>query len=179
MNARRKARPAQPGKAAGRAPHASALTAVPAGNGQWRLVHPRCAQDRAEDIANVEQMLDAGEVEIATDELRWLLEGCTELVKAHRLLGEIAMADGDLKLARGHLGYAYRVGLKAIERSRMDGTLPYMLAENRDLHEAAKGLAWCLRKLGKRRMASDVADTMLRWDPTDPLGVRAWQAGDE
>ena len=44
----------------------------------WELVHPRCALERAEDIEEVDQMVENGEMEIAVDELRWLLGGCSE-----------------------------------------------------------------------------------------------------
>ena len=41
----------------------------------WELLHPQCAGDRAEDLEEVQKMIDAGEAEIATDELRRLLNG--------------------------------------------------------------------------------------------------------
>ena len=33
--------------------------------GEWQLVHPHCAQERQEDLEEVQQMLDAGEIDIA------------------------------------------------------------------------------------------------------------------
>ena len=39
-------------------------------NDVWEFLHPRCALDRAEDIEEVETMFEAGEGEIAKDELR-------------------------------------------------------------------------------------------------------------
>ncbi len=63
-------------------------------------------------------MVAAGETEIARDELRWLLSECHDFLAAHKLLGDLALADNDVRLARGHFGYAYQIGLKAIERSR-------------------------------------------------------------
>src|SRR5262245_53817937 len=86
--------------------------------GAWELVHPRCAQARAEDIEEVHKMIAAGETEIARDELRWLLDECHDFIEAHTLLGDLALAENDLKLARGHYGYAYQLGLKAIERTK-------------------------------------------------------------
>jgi hypothetical protein len=65
---------------------------------EWELVHPTCAQERALDLDEVRDMLDAGETQIAIDELRWLLEDCHEFLAAHRLLGELALGEDDLKL---------------------------------------------------------------------------------
>lgn len=120
-------------------------------------------------------MLAAGENEIAIDELRWLLDGCGDFIAAHRLLGELALADGDLKLARGHFGYAYEIGLSALPPRGFEGPLPYRLAANQALLESAKGLAWCLHELGKPKLARRVLGQLLLLDPSDPLGVRAWQ----
>jgi tetratricopeptide (TPR) repeat protein len=141
----------------------------------WELVHPRCALERSEDLEEVQQMLDAGEVDVAIDELRWLLNGCSDFVAAHRLLGELAMADGDLKLARAHFGYAYNIGVSALPPQGLPGPLPYRFPVNQGFFEAAKGLAWCLHELDKRERALGVLEQMLTCDPTDPLGVKAWQ----
>src|SRR5438552_1953622 len=45
-------------------------------SGGWRFLHPRCALERAEDLEEIATMLEQGEAEIATDELRWVLSGC-------------------------------------------------------------------------------------------------------
>lgn len=140
----------------------------------WELVHPRCALERREDLEEVEAMLAAGETEIAVDELRWLLDGCGDFVAAHRLLGEQALAEGDVRLARGHFGYAYEIGLSAMPERGLDGPLPYRLPTNRAFLESAKGLAWCLGQLGKRRLGRRVIEQLLKCDPTDPLGVKGW-----
>lgn len=139
---------------------------------QWKLVHPRCAREREDDLAEVRQMLEAGEAEVAIDELRWLLEDCGAFVEAHRLLGEIAMTEGDLSLARGHFGYGFQLGRAAV--ANIQGTLPYALPENAALHESAKGLAWCLHELGRDKLALEVVEQALAWDPDDPLGIRPW-----
>ena len=117
-------------------------------------------------------MVDAGELDVAVDECRWLLSGCSDCLEAHRILGEIALSENDLPLARGHFGYAYRLGAKALEQARSKGPLPYRLEANRSFLESAKGLAWCLQQLGKHEMASEVVEVMLGCDATDPLGVR-------
>jgi len=141
----------------------------------WELIHPRCVRERAEDIEEVEAMLAAGEDEVARDELRWLLEGCHQFITAHRMLGEIALAENDVKLARGHFGFAYQIGLKAVPAGGLPGPLPYELPANRAFFEAGKGLAWCLRQLGEERAAIEVVETLLRLDPSDPLGLSAWK----
>ncbi|MEX2118563.1 MAG: hypothetical protein WD847_03060 [Pirellulales bacterium] len=140
----------------------------------YELVHPRCAQERLDDLEEVRQMIDAGELEIATDELRWLLNGCSDFVAAHRLLGELAMEQRDVKLARAHFGYAYDIGLSALPPAGLPGPLPYRVPANQAFLEAAKGLAWCLHELGQHEQALSVLDQLLSCDPSDPLGVRTW-----
>jgi hypothetical protein len=136
----------------------------------WELVHPRCARDRQDDLEEVRKMLDAGETEVARDECRWLLEGCSDCLEAHRILGEIALAEGDWALARGHFGYAFRLGTKALEQAG-GKVLPYRLESNRACLESGKALAWCLKQLGKNDLAAEVIDVLLACDPADPLGV--------
>jgi hypothetical protein len=75
----------------------------------WIFVHPRCARDRSEDLEEVQMMIEAGETDIALDELRWLLSGCSEFIAAHVLLGNIARDTNDLPLARGHYGVGYQL----------------------------------------------------------------------
>jgi hypothetical protein len=145
----------------------------PSGEG-WLLVHPRCARDRAEDLEEVREMIAAGELEIAVDELRWVLSGCSEFMEAHELLGQLAIEkDNDLPLARGHYGFAYQLGLQTLRRAGMPTPLPYKHPANRSFHSAARGLAWCLEKMGHGALANEVAATLVELDPTDPLRVRA------
>lgn len=119
-------------------------------------------------------MIAAGELDIAVDELRWLVEGCSEFLAAHCLLGELALeADGDVALARGHFGAAYQLGLQALRRANTPMPLPYKQPANRPLFEAGQGLAWCLAKLGKLPLAQEVVDQLLKLDPGDPLELRA------
>ena len=117
-------------------------------------------------------MIDAGESEIAVDELRWLLNGCSDCLDAHRLLGELALAEGDLPLARGHFGYAYKLGVDAYRQAGAKEPLPHRLPANQAFHESGKALTYCLGQLGKREMAAEVVEQLLTCDPTDPLGVR-------
>ena len=66
-------------------------------------------------------MIEAGEVDIAIDELRWLLGGCSDFIAAHRMLGEAAMLESDIPLARGHFGYAFQIGVKALDQAGVAG----------------------------------------------------------
>jgi tetratricopeptide (TPR) repeat protein len=138
----------------------------------FELVHPRCAEARAEDLQEVRAMLDAGEVDVAVDELRWLLEGCREFLEAHRLLGQIALSGGDLQLARAHFRRAYDLTLKALPEEGLGGTLPNARDANRAFFEAGKGLVECFVQLGETELADEVAQQLLALDPSDPLGIR-------
>lgn len=118
-------------------------------------------------------MLEAGEVEIAKDELRWLLSGCPDFIDAHRLLAEIALSEGDVPLARGHFGHAFRVAAGALAKAGNPRPLPYSRAANQAFFECGKGLVHCLLELGKKKMAAEVIDRLVQCDATDPLGVRS------
>jgi tetratricopeptide (TPR) repeat protein len=137
----------------------------------WALVHPSCVLQRVDDLEEALEMIEAGELDLAQRELRWLLEGCGDMIDAHRLLGEIAMELGDIPLARGHFGYAYDLGRKALSGDATQGPLPYDQESNRGFLESAKGLAWCLQQIGRGDAAGEVLRNMLRWDPSDPLGA--------
>lgn len=139
----------------------------------YLLVHPRCVRERAEDIAEVREMVEAGELDIAVDELRWLLSGCSDFVEAHGLLGELALAgDEDVPLARGHFGTAYQLGMRAVRRQGGNVRLPVSQPANQPFFSSGQGLVWCLEKLAKRDMAAEVVDTLTTLDPADPLEVR-------
>lgn len=141
---------------------------------EFELVHPACARERADDLEEVHQMIDGGESEIAVDELRWLLSGCADFIEAHQLLGELALTDGDTRLARAHFGYAYDIGLKALPSEAWAGALPFRLPGNRSFLTAAKGLALCLLEIGEPARAREVGQRLLRFDPSDPLRVGPW-----
>jgi len=137
----------------------------------WEIVQPRCARRRREDIEEVEAMVEAGETEIARDELVWLLSECPDFLEGHVQLGLIALEEGDPRLARGHFGRAYELCLRAIDAAGGPQPLPYALAGNKPFHEAAKGLVHCLLETGRRPLAQDVCRRIAPLDPTDPLGV--------
>ena len=137
----------------------------------WEVVHPRCAMERSADMEEVQAMLDGGELEIAEDELRWLISGCPDCLEAHALLGEIALDYGDFKLARGHYGRVFAVVQKACEKAGARGPLPIASECNRVVHESGKALVLCLGKLEKKASLRAAVKQLLEWDPTDPLGV--------
>jgi DNA-binding transcriptional LysR family regulator len=123
-------------------------------------------------MEEVRAMIEAGEFEVARDELVWVLSGCHDLIDAHRTLGELALADEDFPLARGHFGTAYRLGTTALKRAGRSAQLPYAIAAHREFYEAGKGLAWCLKLLGKDDLSKEIIAELLRRDPSDPLNLR-------
>jgi hypothetical protein len=137
----------------------------------WEIVQPRCSRRRREDIEEVEAMVEAGEIEIARDELVWLLGECPDFLEAHVQLGLIALEEDDPKLGRGHFGRAYELCLRAIDAAGGPRPFPYSLPGNKPFHQAAKGLVHCLLETGRRRTATEVCQRMLPLDPADPLGL--------
>jgi hypothetical protein len=143
--------------------------------GGWILVHPPCVRETAEDLDEVREIIAAGESEVAIDELRWLLETCTDNVEAHFLLGKLAVeAANDIPLGRGHFGAGYQLGTRASQRAGNATPLPALHPANRPFYDAARGLAWCLAELGKRNLAREVVENLLRLDRSDPLELHAW-----
>ena len=139
----------------------------------WVLVHPRCVRERAEDLEEVRAIVEAGEIDVAIDELRWLVGGCSEFVEAHALLGELALATGnDVRLARGHFGFAVQLVLTTLKRAKVAGPLPYHQPANRAFFEAGRGLAWCLAKLELLPKAAELVDTLVKLDPADSAELR-------
>ena len=118
-------------------------------------------------------MIEAGENDIALDELRWLLSGCSEFLAAHVLLGELASAMNDIPLARGHYGAGYQLGLQALRRAGMPKPVLYAQPANKPFFEAGQGLAWSLETLGKPQMAEEVVATLIELDPSDPMQLRS------
>ena len=125
------------------------------------------------DMEEVADMVAAGEFDIAIEEIRWLLSGCSDFIHAHRMLGELALEQNDLPLARGHFGHAYRAGSAAIRKAGNVQPVPYSSEANQSFFECGKGLIYCLNQLGKPHMASEVVTQLLKYDPTDPLNVGA------
>ena len=148
----------------------------------WTLVHPRCVRERFDDIDEVRRIIDAGEYDIAIDELRWLVADCRDFIEAHQLLGDLArIVDKDPTLARGHYGFAYQLGLQPLRKVRFPTPLPYRLPANRAFFEAGLGLARCLHDLDLPELAVEVVEQLLHLDPTDPLELKRllddWSSG--
>jgi hypothetical protein len=80
----------------------------------------------------------------------------------------------DVPLARGHFGYAYQLGAKALDRAGNPTPLSPLHPANRPFFDAGRGLAWCLAELQMPHMAREVVERLLACDPTDPLGLRTW-----
>ncbi|MGD9637041.1 MAG: hypothetical protein AB7G28_18020 [Pirellulales bacterium] len=139
----------------------------------WVLVHPPCARERAEDLEEVRAMIEGGEAEVAVDELRWLLGGCSEFIEGHALLGELALEAGDFTLARGHFGFAVQLGTKALQRARVEGPLPYSQPANQAFHEAGRGLVETLLGLKLMPKAIELVRQLVQLDPNDALELRA------
>lgn len=138
---------------------------------QWEFVHPRCARRRQEDMEEVEAMLEAGEAEVAREELVWLLSECPDFLAAHVALGSLALEADDLRLARGHFGRAVQIGLEALAAAGDPRPLPAGLPGNRSFFEAAKGLVHVLLETGKRDVAAATARRVVAFDTADPLGI--------
>jgi hypothetical protein len=139
----------------------------------WALVHPACVRERSEDLGEAQAMIDAGELDLAEDELRWLLADCSEFIAAHVMLGELALAHrNDVALARGHFGAGYQLGLQTLRRAGLPAPLPYSHPANRAFLAAGRGTAWCLAQLGRRELAQEIVNTLVELDPTDPLKLR-------
>jgi len=136
---------------------------------QWEFVHSSCARRRQEDLQEVEAMLEAGETEIAHEELVWLLSECPDFVEAHLHLGLLALEAGDAKLARGHFGRGVELGLRALEEAGNPHPVPYTLPGNRSFFESAKGLLHCLLATGRKALARDMSRRVVAFDPADPL----------
>ncbi len=117
-------------------------------------------------------MIEAGEGEIARDELVWLLSECPDVLEAHVQLGRIALEEGDAKLARGHFGRAYELCLRVLQAAGSPRPLPHTLVGNQPFFEAAKGLVHCLLETGRKKMAADVCRLVGPLDPADPLGIQ-------
>lgn len=127
----------------------------------------------AEDLEEVQLMIDSGETDVALDELRWLLSDCNEFIAAHVLLGDLARDSNDVPLARGHFGAGYQLGLQTLRRAKLPKPLLCSQPANQAFFEAGRGLVWSLEKLGKPQMADEVVSTLIELDPSDPLHLKS------
>src|SRR5579864_3407375 len=122
---------------------------------QYALQAPICAVDRKEDLDEVHTMIAGGELEIARDELLYLVSDCRGFLEAHNLLGELALEEDDVSLARGHFGFAYEIGLDSLPKG-FRGILPAKKDYNGPFFLAGRGLARCLIARGNKTEGRDV-----------------------
>ena len=141
----------------------------------WVFDHPRVVRDCAEDLDEVHSMIEAGETDVAVEELRWLLELCNEMLAAHFLLGKLAVeTNQDTPLGRGHFGAGYQLGLQAWRRAGKPIPVAALHPANRVFFDCGRGLTWCLHHLGKTPLAIEVVEQLLELDQSDPLGLASW-----
>ena len=127
---------------------------------------PICAVDRQEDLDEVHKMVAGGELEIARDELLYLVSDCRAFLAAHNLLGELALEEEDLSLARGHFGFAYEIGLDSLPPG-FRGILPAKIDYNEPFFLAGRGLARCLIARGNKAEGRDILKQLARFDPRE------------
>jgi len=135
---------------------------------RFALQAPICAVDRKEDLEEVHRMIAGGELEIARDELLYLVSDCRGFLEAHNLLGELALEENDVALARGHFGFAYEIGLDSLPKG-FRGILPANTDYNQPFFLAGRGLARCLIARGKRDDGREVLRQLLRFDPREEI----------
>jgi hypothetical protein len=133
---------------------------------RFALQSPICARDRKEDLDEVHEMIAAGELEIARDELLYLVGDCRAFLEAHNLLGELALEEEDIALAKGHFGFAYEIGLDSLPAG-FRGILPADRDYNRAFFLAGRGLARCLIARGQRQDGREVLQQLARFDPRE------------
>ena len=131
---------------------------------RFALQVPVCALERAEDLEEVHEMIAQDELDIARDELLYLVADCRAFLSAHNLLGELALRDEDIPLARGHYGFAYEVGLDSLPPG-FRGTLPTQRDYNGEFFLAGRGLARCLIARGQRAEGRAVLQNLQKLDP--------------
>lgn len=146
---------------------AARLTLVETRPGVFQLTSPQCACNRLDDLDEVHTMIAADEGEIARDELLYLVADCQGFIEAHNLLGDLAVQEEDLSLARGHYGFAYESVLQLLP-AKFRGRLLVRFPLNAEFFRAGRGLARCLATLGKLDDCRAVLEQLQRLDPEEP-----------
>ena len=103
------------------------------------------------------------------DELRWLVGDAASSSRPTRCWASWRWRRTTSRLARGHFGFAVQLGLKALQRAKVTGPLPYSQPANRAFFEAGRGLVMSLVKLGLIDKAVALVQDLVRLDPGDPL----------
>jgi hypothetical protein len=115
----------------------------------FELVHPRGVKEVELDYEEGIEIWKAGDPEGARDALRYALSACHDNLWVHVALGQIALKEfRDPTLARGHFGYAFELGRRALPQGFL-GRLPRDRPANRPFYEALDGLISCLEALGQ------------------------------
>jgi hypothetical protein len=115
----------------------------------FELVHPRGVNEVELDYEEGIEIWKAGDPEGARDALRYALSACHDNLWVHVALGQIALKEfRDPTLARGHFGYAFELGRRALPQGFL-GRLAPDRANNRPFYEALDGLISCLEALGQ------------------------------
>lgn len=163
-NRRGSERSNRPLRPAGRGAAGLSLRKLP--RGDYVLVAPECACDRREDLEEVHSMIEGDELEIARDELLYLVADCPGFMEAHNLLAMLALEEGNIPVARGHFGFAFETGLKALPAG-FAGLLPAEREYNRQFFDAGRGVARCLVAAGKATEAREILERLARFDPSE------------
>ena len=109
---------------ADRSPKPGPIGLTRVGGDDFELVHPRGVKEMELDYEEGIEIWKAGDPESARDALRYALSACHENIWAHVALGRIALVEfRDPALARGHFGYAFELGQRALPRD-FTGRLP-------------------------------------------------------
>ena len=118
-------------------------------------------------------MIEAGESDVAIDELRWLVGGCSEFIEAHTLLGELALAlTATSRWPAATSGSPCSSASRRSSGRKSPGRCPTRQPANRTFFEAGRGLVTCLVKLDMTAKAVELVQDLVRLDPTDPLKLR-------
>jgi hypothetical protein len=133
---------------------------------RFALLEPITAIDRKEDIDEVRKMIAGGELEIARDELLYLVSDCRGFLEAHNLLGELALEEGDVSLAQGHFGFAYEIGIGSLPQG-FKGRLPANKEYNGSFFLAGRGVARCLIARGQHAKGREVLEQLAKLDPQE------------
>lgn len=134
---------------------------------EWMFVAPDCAVEREMDLEDAREMRAGQEEEIARDELLYLVADCHGFMSAHNELGELALEQNDVKLARGHFGFSYENGLKSLPPG-FSGQLPHAEGYNAPFFAAGCGVARCLVALGRVEEGEKVLKKLSQFDPHEP-----------
>jgi hypothetical protein len=118
-------------------------------DGDFELVHPHKVDELEPDYEESIELWKAGDPESARDALRYTLAACHDNMWVHVALGQIALGEfRDPALARGHFGYAFELGQRALPAG-FRGRLARERRRNRPFYDAIEGLIQCFVALGR------------------------------